>query len=266
MGPGGFFKRILIMKRSYWLIVKKLIVRRLLAFLITINLLTINLYSQTRFYMRTAAPVAIGDTVAQHIPITLPPHSGWFQTAGYETLLLTDQHITLNQTGIVLGFIGAVAPARQLYAQWVSPPLTAQTINGTFTAQVKYRIASTVTTGQGFIYLRLINVDGTLAAELGTSTTTNIVTGGASVYTNRSFAPLTLTNVVITSGMRFIIEMGWNYSASSGGPLTDVTAPYEKANDRGDDDLPVDNLETADLNPWFEFSQKLRLMTHNIFF
>lgn len=216
--------------------------------------------AQTRFYTRPATPVGVQRTLAT----IAGPNAGWTVTTGYEVFLMAYFYSTTTNTNHTSPPTGGNPPRKILQTQYVSPELMAQTVNGTFTGQFRWRLPSTLTTGQGWVYLRLINPDGTLAAEVGTATTINFPAGGgSSVPTNRSFIPLTLTNVVITGGQRFLIELGWNHS---GGSNSSLTAIYADQNNRDLSDLPVDDLSTGNLNPWFEFSQKLRLQTQNLFF
>jgi hypothetical protein len=197
-------------------------------------------------------------------PITTTTVKGeWNITSGYEPLMLRTDYTIITNSPISSAVSGAVAPLKLLISQFITPPLTRQTLNGTLTGQAKMKIsAATTNIGQGFIYVRLINPNGTVAQELGTLTTTDLVRGSATV-TNRTFLPLTLTGVAITGGQRIAIELGWNFSA---GTATGITGQYVRQNNRATTDLPIDDISTDNLNPWFQFSQSLRLQTQNIFF
>ncbi|MBK8494012.1 MAG: hypothetical protein IPL50_02670 [Chitinophagaceae bacterium] len=130
-------------------------------------------FSQTRFYLNLGTPAAVSPAF----------NAGWHVTTGanrYEMNTIKDGSAITSKTTAAAG---AAAVRRILLDQWVSEPLLAQTITGTFTGQVRFDISSTSsTTGQGFVYLRIINADGTIATEVGTATTTNLST----TLTNRT--------------------------------------------------------------------------------
>ncbi|MBK6633306.1 MAG: hypothetical protein IPG38_02390 [Chitinophagaceae bacterium] len=145
---------------------------------------------------------------------------------------------------------GAAAVRKILLDQWVSEPLLAQTITGTFTGQVRFDISSTTsTTGQGFVYLRIINPDGSIATEVGTATTTNLST----TLTNRTLIALNVGTLNITAGQRICVDLGWNYSF---GTNTTRTCIMSRGSSSGTD-LPVNNTTTTANSPWFQFSQTL---------
>ena len=128
MGFDGFFKRVLIMKK-------------LLLLLLINNYSLIIIHAQTRLYLRSGA-----------VPLTTPaaPNSNWTVTTGFENLLLMYYNSTIGNGGKTSPATGGAAPRKILQTQWVTPELMAQTVNGTFTAQFKWRSSSGLTVGQGF--------------------------------------------------------------------------------------------------------------------
>lgn len=187
---------------------------------------------------------------------TVPPYTpavnaGWNVTTGYITGMLytnVGNETVLNQ---ISGQTGAAAVRKILVFQMITQPLQEQTINGTLTGQTRFSMSSvTSRTGEGWVYLRVLNRDGTVASDVGTLTTTALTTA----LTNRTLISLTITSLSITEGQRLCVEIGWNYSTGSN---TATTATINMRDNRGNVDYPVDNTNTSQNNSWIEFSQTL---------
>lgn len=198
-------------------------------------------FSQTRFYLNLGTPAAVSPAY----------NAGWNVTTGaarFEMSTTRDGSAIASKT---TGNSGGAAVRRCLLDQWVSAPLAAQTITGTFTGQVRFsqNNATLPNVGQGFVYLRIVNADGSIATEVGTATTTNLTTA----LTNRTLIALNVGTLNITAGQRICVDLGWNYSAG-------VTATINSTISRGSSsgtDLIVNNTTTTANNPWFQFSQTL---------
>lgn len=198
------------------------------------------LQAQTRFYLTQVAS-------------SLSPavNAAWNVTTGnaiWNMSRFSDRNTNIT---IASGNTGAAAVRKILIRQFVSFPLATQTLNGTLTGQIRFSISSVASrSGEGFCYFRIINKDGTVATEVGTLTTSALVTGTA---TNRTLIALTLSSVSVTTGQRFCIDVGWNYSTGSNTTTTSsISIISTNANW-----LPVDNTTTTVNNPWFEFSQTI---------
>jgi|GEM_PF-133006 len=214
--------------------------RKAILLFLSLFLLNCVAFSQTKFYLNT-------NTAASLSPAF---NAGWNVTTGASRFVMNVVKDGSTLANAASGNIGGSAVRKALIDQWLSDPLAAQTITGTFTGQVQYLISSiTSTTGQGFLYLRVINSDGTIATEVGTCTTSNLTT----TLTNRTLIALNVGTLNITAGQRICIDLGWNESVGS---TTTRTASISEGSSSGTD-LPVDNIATTVNNPWVQFSQTL---------
>lgn len=194
----------------------------------------------TRFYLSNSLTSGIAPAF----------NAGWNVTTGanrYMMKTVKDGSTLASRTTSS----GQAAVAKFLMHQWISVPLAAQTLNGTFTGQIRFNQSSTTsTTGQGFGYIRLFKADGTLRTEISTFTTTNLTT----TLTNRTCTSgMVDPGIAISAGDRIVVEIGWNYSVGTNTTRTGTgsfgTSPAT--------DLAVDNTTTTANCPWIEFSQTL---------
>src|SRR6478609_756387 len=167
--------------------------------LIILILMPLFVKAQTRLYMTTITPA-----------ITVTPNAGW-DFGSPDVRMVTTYKTNATSATAASASTGTMPPKKVIITQFITPPLSAQTISGTFTGQLKASNATSSVTGPLFVYLRLINSDGSVASELGTLTTTNLTT----TTTNRTLIALTLTSVSVSGGQRFVIELGWNNTAGS---------------------------------------------------
>ncbi len=214
--------------------------RIFLLFLITIAIHT-NLSAQTRLYLNLGSTASLSPAF----------NAGWDVTSGANRYAMSTSPDGSTLTTKATGNSGAAAVRKCLLDQWISDPLQAQVITGTFTGQVRFDQSSTNSgrTGQGFLYLRIINTDGSIATEAGTCTTTDVTT----TLTNRTLISLNVGTLIITAGQRICVDLGWNYSSGSS---SNVSCTIETGSSSGTD-LPVNNTSTSTNNPWFQFSQTL---------
>lgn len=203
-------------------------------------LLPLFLNAQTRYYLN----------LNNNSPLSPAFNAGWAVTTGaarFDMYTTKDGSTIASKTS---GQIGGVAVRKALIDQWISPELATQTVTGTFTGQVRMNLNSvTSTTGQGFLYLRVVNRDGSIATEVGTCTTTDLTT----TLTNRTLISLSVGTLSIQAGQRFCIDLGWNMSV---GTTTTRTGTASRGSSSGTD-LPANNTATAVNTPWVEFSQTL---------
>lgn len=219
-------------------------------FLILCPLLSIG---QTRFYT-TGSVTTVVPTL----------HTAWNVTTGNAVSLMLSYRTRANVIGTISsGASGAVSPRQMIWRQFVSLPLMPQTLNCTVTGQIKMNESmSGSVTGGGIIYLRLINENGTVSSELGNSST--LVNGNlTSALTNRTFPDITLSGVSVTTGQRMEIDIGFTYTV---GTQTANLASAVFTDNGSTGNLPVDNVSTASLNNWFEFSQTLKFQRSAYFF
>lgn len=205
------------------------------------------LSAQTRFYITQILS-----------PVTPVVNSNWNVTTGNSVLQINTYH-DRQSASVTSSAVGGAAVRKVLIRQLVSPPLKAQTINGTVTGQIRLNISSiTSRSGEGFVYFRIINEDGTIAQEVGSLTTTALTT----TNTNRTLISLNLSNVIVTTGQRLCFDFGWNYST---GTVTTTTATAA-FNSAAASDLPVDNTTATAARSWIEFSQTIYFQNKNINF
>jgi len=219
----------------------QLFCRKIVLVCFTLLLLQGVAFSQTRFYLNlnTAAPVSPAF------------NAGWNVTSGANRYLMSPTKDGSAITSKTTGNTGAVAVRKCLLDQWISAPLATQTITGTFTGQIRFSQSNATlpNIGQGIVYLRVINVNGTVATEVGSALTTNLTT----TLTNRTLISLPVGTLNITAGQRICIDLGWNYSA---GTTTTLNATMSRGSSSATD-LAVDNTTTTANNPWIQFSQTL---------
>lgn len=141
-----------------------------------------------------------------------------------------------------------------LFRQYVSAPLTAQTIGGQ-TLRVQLRVVETLTTNNMFLSwgVRLVSNDGgtvrgTLVAvhRDGTESDTTLTNRGDTAN---------ISSIDAVAGDRLVFEIGL------GGVPVAVHDCSIRIGDADATDLPEDDTTTADNNPWIEFQQTLTFQT-----
>lgn len=222
------------------------IFKQLLVILIVFPL---TIQAQTRFCLTQATS-----------PKTPAANAAWNVTTGNAVVTLIPYLIGEAGTSITSGNTGAAAVRKLLIRQYVSAPLIAQTINGTVTGQIRYNMNAVASrSGEGFVYFRVLNADGTVASEVGTLTTSALTT----TLTNRTLISLTLTSVNVPAGGRLCFDVGWNYST---GVNTTTTGTIAVRTVGPSTFLPVDNTTTTASTPWIEFSQTIFFQSINFSF
>jgi hypothetical protein len=201
-------------------------------------------------------------TVYLYRTITLPysptVNAGWNTTSGntYVLMMPNKNYGILVASGtITSGASGGAGPKKMLSQTWMTQPLQAQTLASASTISIQIRMnangTSGVTTHTGFIYARVMNEDGTIAAEIG-----NVASGGgvlSTTATNRTFSLTLGSNVSIPNNGRIVIEIGGSYTGNQSILTSTITSVMSGTVS----DLPVDNTTTTALVPWVQFSQTL---------
>ena len=196
--------------------------------------------SQTTIYLN----------IGQTFPQTISFNSGWNVTTSAARYYMAAQKDGSTIASRTSGAVGASAVRKCLIDQFITAPLETQTITGTLDGQIRFNQSSTSsTTGQGFVYLRVVNSDGSIATEVGSLTTTNLTT----TLTNRTLIQLNVGTLNITSGQRLCIDVGWNESVGTNTTRTETMSRGSSAATN----LAVDNTTTSANTPWIKFSQTL---------
>ncbi len=198
------------------------------------------IFSQTRFYLNLNTAASLSPSY----------NAGWTVTTGATRYAMNTTKDGSAITSKTTSAVSGVSSGRCLLDQWISDPLAAQTITGTFTGQVRFNISNiTSTTGQGFLYLRVINANGTIATEVGSATTAALT----ATLTNRTLISLPVGTLNITAGQRICIDLGWSYNIAAAVSRTCTISRGSAAAA----DLAADNITIAANNPWVQFSQTL---------
>lgn len=209
-------------------------------FIILLLFISVNVFCQTTLYLNTGVTS----------PITPAVNVAWNVTTGNTQKMMKPVKDGSTIASITSANTGAAAVRKVILAQWISEPLTAQTVNGTLTGQIRYNMSSvTSRTGNGFVYLRILNANNTVATEVGTLTTTALTT----TLTNRTLISLALSAVSIPEGGRICLDIGWNYATGTN-TATNATGSFGSSSGTN---LPADNTTTAANNPFVTFSQTL---------
>lgn len=178
---------------------------------------------------------------------TVTPNAGWNVTSGSACFYMESHKDNSTIASKTSGQVGAAAVRKCLIDQFITAPLAAQTITGNLDGQIRFNQSSTSsTTGQGWVYVRLIKSDNTVRTEVGSMTTTNLTT----TLTNRTLVQLALGSLAVTAGDRMEIEIGWNESVGSNTTRTGTASRGSSSAT----DLAVDNTTTTANNPYIKFS------------
>lgn len=217
--------------------------------LVIILILAVNVCNAqtTLYFFRTVAITSYNPTA----------NAGWTVTTGnsWATMMPNKTYgVSVVNAAITSAVTGAAAARKLIIATYISQPLIAQTINSgsTISGQWRTNMSSTSSrTGQGWIYVRLLNEDGTVASEIANGTSgANLSTSTA----NKTYSITLGSNVTVTNNQRLCIEIGWNYLTGSD---VNTTASIQMQVGVTSSDLPVDNTTTTALNPFVTFSQTL---------
>lgn len=189
--------------------------------------------------------------VATTAPAISPPFdAGWSSTADVVRRTLATSQAATTET-----LAGSVAnTATSLAVQLVSPPLTAQTISGTFTLVSRGReLATTDNVNQRWRSVRVYSGDGaTLRGTLNSYAVTGSTTELATSLTGQPHAVNgSLTSVVCQAGDVIVVEVGYGLSATGTTPQWEMVL-----GGAGTDHTTSVNDATGSV-PWVEFSANL---------
>ncbi len=159
--------------------------------------------------------------------------------------------------GTQIGPWTATAGQTALDRQFISAPLAAQTISGTFAGQVMAReYATTDNVDQLYVAVKVINSSGTVVATLyalGNATTTLEFISNVSHRNKRIADGDALTSYACASGDRLLVEIGYRNSTAATTPEASAKwgAPSSGT------DLPQNETQTTDGVGWIELSGNL---------
>lgn len=221
----------------------------------------------TRFYFSPRPANPTGNTIT--------PSSGW-EHATIGTIPSTgalvadplDQAVAVSQSNAQTAVTTAVNPADVLLGQFVSDPLPAQTLSGTFSIVVQMMETTADDDGVLQVIIRVVSNDGLTVrgtAYAGVTTTTVSTTTTAANYellttglTTRFLEGVSLTNTTVQAGDRIVVEVGARSNAAAG--AVQFWANFFAREDCDDFELVPDRIQTPGppfIRPWIEFSQDL---------
>lgn len=155
-----------------------------------------------------------------------------------------------------------VNPNTLAVRQAIFGPLAAQTISGTFTAQMRGSEEGSSLNARHAICIRVIGPDGTTVR----GTLRALINGNEYAVTTLTNARPEaggtdddLTNVDAQAGDYLVIDWGFRYASA----LTQWAR--QRWGSSAGSDLPQDLTTTTDLDPWIEFSGTISLQTMTFF-
>jgi len=199
----------------------------------------------TRFYLPSAGS-----------PDVTPELSNiWTQTEGYVVRPLVTTKTGSPFTALTLS-VPSVINTSTLFANYVSPPLAAQTINCTVVGQARWRVSNAPgIVIYTYVVINIIDPSGAIKATLLAPASGEV----------DFFASLTSMNTPIsqTVGPYQCLD-GDRLSIEYGTLRTDGTNIRTATMDMGDasgTDQLIGNTGSSAYNPWIEFSQTLQFYT-----
>ena len=194
----------------------------------------------TRFYLPSSGVA----------PISPAFNAGWDETG--DAVRRTMSPTAIASAMATQDITAVASPGDTLFAQYVSAPLVAQTINAPIRCQARTAEALGTADAISRILVKVVSTDGSTIR--GTLLTLADYSTGAEWNTtlrNKTFADSdTPTSVDALDGDRLVIEIGANHAAAA------VTLSMSFGDDSGTD-LPLDETTTAANNPWIEFGQNI---------
>jgi hypothetical protein len=203
----------------------------------------------TRFYFPASAPQAT---------FTPSPDAGWNYTTEFarHDLARTKGTSAITQ-GVQLGPWANTAGQRALDRQWISPPLAAQTISGTFSSALMVReYATSDNVDQVVTSIRVVASDGTTVRgtlkAIGSSGTTLELISNVSHRCHNVANAAAISSLAVQDGDRLVIEIGYANSTAATTPEASAKWGENAA------DLPANNnAQTTNGAGWIEFSANL---------
>lgn len=192
----------------------------------------------TRLYLPSTGSAAVTPAVG----------SGWTASGSAVQRAANLNKIASAMASTSITVNNSSSTASTLFAQYVSPPLAAQTLSGNVIGQMRFSISNaTGATCVSRIYIRVINSSGTVVATIlaGTSGGSNLTTTLTNKRTPTSTA---LSSYACSAGDRISIEAGIIRTAGTTSRTGNISFGDDSATD-----LAVDDATTTANNPYVEF-------------
>ncbi len=204
--------------------------------------------SATRFYFPSG--------ILMNSPVSPAYDAGWEQTGGAFTRKILIYKPKLSFTTIVAGFnvtIPITTTQDILTNQFISEPIPAQRITGTFSLVIPCDENATTNNATLAVVVKVVSQDGgtvrgTLFSVFGTDTEFPLAASVATRIVNTQ----AVTALTTQPGDRIVVEVGAHAAAPTAAGNFDLKFGYNKASD-----FALTSALTTDLNPWCEFSQDL---------
>jgi len=217
-------------------------------------------YEATRFYLPSSG-------LPQATPLTVS--DVWDATGAKSVLPLGRTKTNTPHTYKSAGF-SSVVPGNVLLAQYVSEPLKAQTVKGTWSMVLQGYESDVALNASLQLVIRIVSNDGTVErGEVygGHNRANNAVSGAlaeefaTSTDATRLIPKVTGVPVIANRGDRLIIEVGFRADYTSG-------VAYSAELDLGDNQLMDYNFTSGitarTFDPWVETNQKIIFEAENV--
>ncbi len=189
-------------------------------------------------------------------PVTPSAWAGWSATAAGITRPFS---ITKGSTTMTtISAVDGITTGPTAMVRWVSPPLAAVTITGTWRYVARHATVQASGFVKGCAVLKVVSNDGTtvrgtLISRLSTSHTTNFNVSGAlrNLMNPEWEGTIACTSVAASEGDRLVFEIGF-YNQNASTDDFSFSCGEDSATD-----CVFDDAGTAANNPWMELSQTL---------
>jgi hypothetical protein len=188
-------------------------------------------------------------------PVTPAFDSSWSQTTSAIRRWLSRSKLSTAFVTTSISENTATSPFDVLVAQFISEPISAQTISGTVKGQIRVSEANADADYKAQIVIWVMKPDGTSRGTLLAKDTSALSSEFVTSLTNRKFplaavSPATLTNVTSVAGDRIVVEVGYRSHNSH----TTARNGSFRFGSAGASDLAENETATTEDNPWIELS------------
>lgn len=206
----------------------------------------------TRFYLPSSGAADVSPAYS----------SEWDNTGSASRLQLSRLRSGSAMADAAITDATATANRDVLIRQYVSAPLSAQTISGTVKGYIRAIESSASDNLRAQVVIRVVSNDGSsvvgtlYAGDLTTGTSDPTSEFDSATMRNREYprgGAQAISSLAVSDGDRLVIEIGWrkHVAASVSGTLRIGDADTSL-------DLAEDESSSSDYNPWIEFSGNLQ--------
>lgn len=199
----------------------------------------------TRFYLGLTATPPVSPSFA----------AGWEQTgSAIRRKLFRKTTVSAAEGAAASDITNAITTTQDyLHAQFVSDPIPAQYITGTFSLALKCREANAGVNATLAVVLTVVSQDGstvrgTLFSNFSQDTEFPLTASEAVRIVNAQ----AVTALASQPGDRLCLELGWNVNAPSVSSTAGMRIGFS-----GNTDVPLTSGDTSANNPWCELSQNI---------